>query len=45
MKLYRFAHSPYARYVQAAIELADVPCEVIDVRYGDREELARLTGG
>ncbi|MFO0547224.1 MAG: glutathione S-transferase N-terminal domain-containing protein [Polyangiaceae bacterium] len=45
LKLYRFPYSCYARYVQAAIELVHVPCEVIDVPYGNREELATLTGG
>jgi len=45
MRLYRFNYSPYARFVQAAIELAGVPCDVIDVPYGDRDELATLTGG
>ena len=45
MRLYRFNYSPYARFVQAAIELAGTPCAVIDVPYGDRDELATLTGG
>lgn len=45
MRLYRFPHSCYARFVQAAIELAGVPCDVIDVPYGDRDALATLTGG
>jgi glutathione S-transferase len=45
MKLYRFRYSPYARKVQILLELAALPHEVIEVRYGEREELARLTGG
>lgn len=45
MRLYRFPYSCYARYVQASIELAKVPCEIVDVPFGDRNELAILTGG
>jgi glutathione S-transferase len=45
MRLYRFAYSGYARFVQAALALARVPVELVDVPYGDRDELARLTGG
>ena len=45
MRLHRLAYSPYARYVQAAIELAKAPCEIVDVSYGDREALARLAAG
>lgn len=45
MKLYRFRYSPYARKVQIMLELAGLPHEVVEVRYGEREELARLTGG
>lgn len=45
MRLHRFNYSCYARFVQATLELAKVPFELVDVRYGDREELARLTGG
>lgn len=45
MKLYRLRYSPYARKVQMLLELAGIGHEVIDVRYGEREELARLTGG
>jgi glutathione S-transferase len=45
MKLYRFRYSPYARKVQMMLELAGIAHEVIDVRYGEREDLARLTGG
>jgi glutathione S-transferase len=45
MKLYRFRYSPYARKVQMVLELAGIKHEVVEVRYGEREELARLTGG
>src|SRR4051812_7730035 len=45
MRLHRFAYSCYARFVQAAIGLVGVPCEIVEVPYGDRDELARLTGG
>src|SRR5262245_54163090 len=45
MKLYRFPYSPYARKVQMLLELAGIAHDVIEVRYGEREELARLTGG
>lgn len=45
MKLYRFRYSPFARKVQMMLELAGVPHEVIEVRYGERNELAELTGG
>ncbi|HSR96968.1 MAG TPA: glutathione S-transferase family protein [Kofleriaceae bacterium] len=45
MKLYRFRYSPYARKVQMVLELAAIPHEVVEVRYGEREELAQLTGG
>lgn len=45
MKLYRFDYSPYARKVQILLELMGVKHEVIDVKYGDRTELATLTGG
>lgn len=45
MKLYRFRYSPYARKVQMMLELAGLRHEVVEVRYGEREELAQLTGG
>lgn len=45
MRLYRFPYSCHARFVQAAIELVRAPCELVDVPFGDRDELARLTGG
>jgi glutathione S-transferase len=45
MRLHRFEYSGYARFVQTAIELAGVPCEIVDVPFGDRNDLAILTGG
>jgi glutathione S-transferase len=45
MKLYRFRHSPFARKVQTVLDLLRVPYEVVDVAYGERNELAELTGG
>jgi glutathione S-transferase len=45
MRLHRLDYSCYARFVQATLELVKVPFELVDVRYGDREELAKLTGG
>lgn len=43
--LHRFRYSPYARKVQRLLELLRLPHHVVDVPYGHREELARLTGG
>jgi glutathione S-transferase len=45
MKLYRFRYSPYARKVQTLLELIGVRHEVIEVPYGERNELAALTSG
>lgn len=45
MRLYRFRYSPYARKVQALLDVAGIAHDVIEVKYGQREELARLTGG
>jgi glutathione S-transferase len=45
MKLFRFRHSPFARKVQTLLELLGVPHDVVDVAYGERNELAKLTGG
>jgi glutathione S-transferase len=45
MRLHRFPTSGYSRYVQAALDLARVEYTLIDVPFGNREELARLTGG
>jgi glutathione S-transferase len=45
MKLYRFRHSPFARKVQTVLDLMHLKYQVIDVQYGERNELAELTGG
>lgn len=45
MTLHRFRYSPYARKVELVLELLGVPFEKVEVPYGDRERLARLTGG
>jgi glutathione S-transferase len=45
MKLYRFRYSPYARKVQMLLDLLGARYDVVEVPYGDREELARVTGG
>jgi glutathione S-transferase len=45
MKLFRFDYSPYARKVQMLLDLLGHRPQLIDVPYGDRTELATLTGG
>lgn len=45
MKLFKFAYSPYARKVQAVLDLAGIAYEAIEVPYGDRSELIAVTGG
>jgi glutathione S-transferase len=45
MKLYRFEYSCYARKVQILLDLISAPYEVVEVPYGERTELAELTGG
>jgi glutathione S-transferase len=45
MKLYRFPYSPFARKVQMVLELLGRRHQVVDVDYGDRTELATVTGG
>lgn len=45
MKLYRFRYSPYARKVQTLLDLIGVRYELVEVSYGERNELAALTGG
>ena len=45
LKLYRFRYSPYARKVQAVLDLMGAPHDVVEVPDGDREEMARLRGG
>jgi glutathione S-transferase len=45
MKLYRLRYSPYARKVQMLLDLVPLRYELVEVNYGDRNELAKLTGG
>jgi glutathione S-transferase len=45
MKLYRLRYSPYARKVQMLLDLLRQTYELVEVSYGDRNELATLTGG
>lgn len=45
MKLYRLRYSPYARKVQMLLDLAGARYELVEVPYGERDELATLTGG
>jgi glutathione S-transferase len=45
MKLYRLEYSCYARKAQMVLDLLGLDYECVDVRFGDRSELARLTGG
>jgi glutathione S-transferase len=45
MKLYRLRYSSYARKVQMLLDLLRRPYELIEVSYGDRNELSALTGG
>ena len=45
MKLFRLRYSPYARKVQILLDLQGRDYLAVEVPYGDRSELARLTGG
>jgi len=45
MKLYRFPYSPYVLKVQLLLDLMGRKYQNVDVPYGDRTELATLTGG
>ena len=45
MKLYRFRYSPFARKVQMLLDLLGTTYDLIEVSYGDRNELANVTGG
>ncbi len=45
MKLFKFSYSPYARKVQAILDLMGVHYEAVEVPYGDRRELVAVTGG
>jgi glutathione S-transferase len=45
MKLFSFHYSPYVRKVQAVLDLLGRDYTVAEVPYGDRTELATVTGG
>ncbi len=45
MKLYRLDYSPFVHKVQMVLDLIGAEYEAVDVPYGDRTELAGLTGG
>jgi len=45
MKLYRFEYSCFARKAQMVLDLLGLRYEIVEVPYGDRTELATLTGG
>ena len=45
MKLYRLSYSPYALKVQIVLDLMGATYEPIEVPYGERSELATVTGG
>jgi glutathione S-transferase len=45
MKLYRFRYSPFARKVQALLDLLGARYDVVEVPYADRNEIASVTGG
>ena len=45
MKLYRLRYSPSARKVQVLLDLLGARYDLVEVPYGQRDELARLTGG
>lgn len=45
MRLYRFRYSSYARKVQIILDWLAQRYELIEASYGDRNELATLTGG
>ncbi len=45
MKLFRLDYSPYARKVQMVLDLLGHDYECVDVPYGNRREMAELTGG
>jgi len=45
MKLYRLRYSAFARKVQMLLDLLGREYELVDINYGERSELAELTGG
>jgi len=45
IKLYRLDYSPFVHKVQMVLDLIGAEYQAVDVPYGDRTELAELTGG
>jgi glutathione S-transferase len=45
MKLFRLRYSPFARKVQMLLDLLGMRYELVEINYGERGELAQLTGG
>jgi glutathione S-transferase len=45
MKLFRLRYSPFARKVQMLLDLLGLEYELVEIDYGQRGELAQLTGG
>ncbi len=45
MKLYRFEYSCYARKAQMVLDLLGLRYDLVEVPFGDRTELVKLTGG
>jgi glutathione S-transferase len=45
MKLFRLRYSGFARKVQMLLDLLGIEHELVEVNYGERSELAQLTGG
>ena len=45
MRLFKLDYSPYARKVQMLLDLLGLAYEAVEIDFGDREELATLTGG
>jgi len=45
MKLFRLRYSPFARKVQMLLDLLGLDYELVEINYGERGELAQLTGG
>ena len=45
MELYRLRYRPYARKAQVLLDLLGARYDLVEVPFGQRDELARLTGG
>ena len=45
MKLYRLDYSCYSRKAQMVLDLLGDPYECVEITYGERSEMAALTGG